>query len=272
MNKEDYLKKIETFKLKSKTKKLLREQLNLFYDYKSEQNHNYKVGDTVKLSSNNLLHGTRANLETLEIISKNGLISTEFFNDFNSNKKKPYVIELWDIKENIELSEWIKKYAGVTIDFKNLKGETYKSIITSFENMKSVIQNETKFRDYIIYQNQEQRFVPNDIVNNESTVAFIVSYNKCNKLITNDIFDVNFDKKIVKDLLPKWFYKKYMINRNFDNYETGREKAILFGIPIGMFNGILVSRKYQDNNDYLNKLKELFPNCYICNLDGKVIK
>ena len=63
-----------------------------------------------------------------------------------------------------------------------------------------------------------------------------------------------------------------MDKRNFDNYETGREKAIIFGIPITMFKGIIVSRNKENDDKYLNVLINLFPNCYICNLDGKIIK
>ena len=29
--------------------------------------------------------------------------------------------------------------------------------------------------------------------------------------------------EIIEDILPNWFYEKYMKNRCFDNYETGRE-------------------------------------------------
>lgn len=42
-----------------------------------------------------------------------------------------------------------------------------------------------------------------------------------------------------------------MKNRCFDNYETGREKAILFGIPKSMIKGILISRKYGNNLYYI---------------------
>ena len=62
-----------------------------------------------------------------------------------------------------------------------------------------------------------------------------------------------------------------MKTKNFDNYETGREKAILFGIPVGMIKGIIVSRKKEQDLNYINKIKELFPTCYICNIDGKLI-
>ena len=90
-------------------------------------------------------------------------------------------------------------------------------------------------------------------------------------IIKNDIFNVSFDNKIIKDILPKWFYERYMKNRNFDNYETGREKAILFGIPVSMIQGIMISRKIENNLDSIKQIKKLFPNCYICNIDGKVI-
>ena len=35
--------------------------------------------------------------------------------------------------------------------------------------------------------------------------------------------------------------------------------------------GILVGRKYENDNKVLKEIKDLIPNVYICNLDGKVI-
>lgn len=272
MSKEEYLKQIEKFKISKNSKKLFIEQVNLFYEYNNPDYLKYKLGDSVRLSKNNLIHGSRAKLTELEIISKIGLISSEFYSDFNFQKKKPYVVELWDIKENITLRDWIKKYTGVTIDYKNRNGEIFKSEICSFDNIKKSINETKNYRDYIIYQNQEQRFLPNDYIDNNVDLAFIIEFDDKDKLIENDIFNINFDKKVLKDLLPKWFYEKYMKNRNFDNYETGREKAIIFGIPISMLKGIIVSRNKEKDNEYLNTLSTLFPNCFICNLDGKVIK
>ncbi len=271
LNKSDYYNKVDLMKLKTKTKELFKKQIELFYQYNGNKNKTNFNNDEVVLSQNNLIHGTRANIETLEIIASNGLIASEFYDEFNSNKKKPYVVEAWDIRKEIKLSDWIKKYAGVTINFKNREGEVYKSVISEFDNIKSILQKETGYRDYIIYQNQEQRFVPNDIVENESTVAFIIEFNNNDELIKNDIFNVDFDDEIIKDILPEWFYDKYMKNRNFDNYETGREKAIIFGIPISMIKGIIVSRKIEKDISSINRIKELFPNCYICNIDGKLM-
>lgn len=267
--KNKYLERVDSFNLNANTKSILKEQIELFYIYKETEK--TISNNEITLTPNNLIHGSRANLETLEIISKTGLISSEFYEEINPNKKKPYVIELWDVKENIKLSDWIKKYAGVTIDFKDREGKIYKSIISSFDDIKSNIQKESNFRDYIIYQNQEQRFIPNDIVENAAKVAFIIEYNNNDKLIKNDIFNQEFSNQIIKDILPEWFYEKYLKNRTFDNYETGREKAILFGIPATMIKGIIVSRKIEKDLNYLKKIKDLFPWCYICNIDGIII-
>ena len=201
----------------------MKEQIKLFYDYKDDKNSSIIINREVVLNKNNLIHGSRVDINNLEIISKVGLIASEFYAEFNPNKKKPYVVELWDVKEEIKLSDWINKYAGLTIDFKNKDGYVYKSVISTFGDIKNNIQKENGFRDYVIYQNQEQRFVPNDIVENDATVAFIIEYNKDNQLIKNDIFNFDFDNEIIEDILPNWFYEKYMKNRCFDNYETGRE-------------------------------------------------
>lgn len=269
--KEKYLNVVNSFNLNDNSKNLIRKQIELFYDYESKENIHSGGEREVVLHKNNLIHGTRANVETLEIIAKQGLIASEFYDESNSEKKKPYVVELWNISEDIKLSDWIKKYAGVTIDFKNREGIVYKSIISQFDDIKNNIQKESGFRDYIIYQNQEQRFVPNDIVENGSTVAFIVEFDNNDELIKNDIFNKSFDGEIIKDILPEWFYEKHMKNSSFDNYETGREKAIIFGIPVSMIKGIMVSRKVEKDIPSINKIKELFPNCYICNIDGKLI-
>ena len=269
--KDKYFSIVDKFNLTKKTKNILKKQIEYFFEHENNKNNNHQAKDEIILTKNNLIHGSRATLETLEKISKNGLIASEFYSELNKNKKKPYVVELWDIKEKIKLSDWVKKYAGVTIDFKNKEGNVYKSVITSFENLKINIQKEKDFRDYIIYQNQEQRFIPNDIIENEATVAFIIEYKDNEPLIQNDIFNTNFDDKIIRNILPAWFYQKYMKNRNFDNYETGREKAILFGIPTNMIKGIMVSRKLEKNQKYIKELKKLFPICYICNIDGIII-
>ena len=81
---------------------------------------------------------------------------------------------------------------------------------------------------------------------NDADLAFIIEFNDNDKLIKNDIFNADFEEKIIKNILPKWFYKKYMEKRNFDNYETGREKAIIFGIPISMLITVIWAQTRKD--------------------------
>ena len=112
--------------------------------------------------------------------------------------------------------------------------------------------------------------MPNELNNNECSVSFIVKYSNDDLLIKNDIFNTHFSKEISRKILPSWYFEKYIVNRDFDNNETGREKAILFGIPASMIEGIIISDKLKKNKEYL-KISELFPNCYICDHNGLVL-
>lgn len=275
MNKEEHKKIVEKhFKLHKKTIELFKEQID---DYNKLLDHNdikrvkYNIDDDVYLDNNTLIHGTRISVEELEKISKNGLIAPEFLGKYNKNKKKPFVVEFWKIDEEISLKNYINKFCGVTIDVKFNNDDIIQHIITPICNIEKEILTLKDYRDYIIYQNQEQRFLPNNY-NNNSTMAFILRLNSINeKLLKNDIFEENFDQKILKQIVPKWFYNKYMKNRNFDNYETGRERAVLYGIPSSLFEGILVNKEIENNKTEIEKIKKIFPNCYICNINGKVI-
>jgi len=45
----------------------------------------------------------------------------------------------------------------------------------------------------------------------------------------------------------------------------------MFGLPSKLIEGVLVGRKFENDPEALNKIKNKLPNCYICNVDGKVI-
>ena len=264
----------EYFRYKKRIYKIYISQIEEFYRLKEEYvgEAKYNIGDDVIIDSSILIHGTRISINELENISINGLIAPEFLGKYNKKKKKPFVVEFWNVQEKLTLKEYLDKYCGVTIDVKGNSGNIIKRIITSMNNIEKEILELKEYRDYIIYQNQEQRFLPNKY-NNNAAMAFIVSENSyIEKYLSNDIFNINFDKKTLKQILPKWFYKKYMLTRNFDNYETGREKAILFGVPSNFIEGILVNKEIENDENNLKKIKDVFPKCYICNIDGKVIK
>ena len=79
---------------------------------------------------------------------------------------------------------------------------------------------------------------------------------------------MNKDYKKVIDMDKKKF-KEDRENRNAST--TDRESAIIFGLPISLIEGIFIGRKTENDINALNYIKEKLPNCYICNLDGKVI-
>lgn len=262
------------FRFKKNTINLFKKQIEEFYKIKNDYdsiNYEFNTNDNILLSNNVLIHGTRIDVDKLEEISRNGLIAPEFLGKYNKNKKKPFVVEFWKIDEEITLKEYIDKYCGVTIEIKSSNGDILNKIITPICNIEKEILSLKNYRDYIIYQNHEQRFLPNNY-NNNSTMAFIVRMNDKNEnLLKNDIFSIDFNQKILKQIVPKWFYNKYMANRNFDNYETGRERAIIYGVPACLIEGILVNREIEKDQIKLAKIKKNFPKCYVCNIDGKVI-
>ena len=46
----------------------------------------------------------------------------------------------------------------------------------------------------------------------------------------------------------------------------------MFGITPRLIEGVLVGRKIENDEEALNYIKSKLPECYICNLDGIVIK
>ena len=45
----------------------------------------------------------------------------------------------------------------------------------------------------------------------------------------------------------------------------------MFGLPTTLIEGILVGKEVENNQEILTYIKDKLPDCYICNLDGKVI-
>ena len=104
--KSEYIKIIKQkykgkFGKKAIGKKIMINQINNFYNslnnYK-QKNHNYNVGDKVYLKKHTLLHGTYKNIEGLEEIVKNGLISS-WFTDLDQSKY-PSSVGVWNLKQD----------------------------------------------------------------------------------------------------------------------------------------------------------------------------
>lgn len=142
--------------------------------------------------------------------------------------------------------------------------------------MKNIIDITTKVNCHIwtLEQTKEARFMPS-LVQNRVQIGIIFNgvndYTK--ELLKGDILEPNFiNDNDVKSFVNPDYYEKFLKHRkNKDDFFTDRESAILFGIPSNLIEGILVGREYEKNQSKLNEIKELLPNAYICNLDGKII-
>lgn len=276
MNKEDYI-KITEKKLKYLSKKIMIEQINKYYDAKNSGysvSNKYEIGDDVLLKKQTLLHGTYKNINGLREILKDGLISSWFIDGRGS--KYPSSVGVWNLKKDYLLKDYINFYSGGTVRYFNHLGGESETEVIPFDKMNTFID---KFisKGYLVWdmaQTKEARFMPSLVQNNvQIGIIFDGSNDYVKELLKGDILNPdNINDINVKEFVNEKYYNQFIKDRlNKDDFFTDRESAIIFGIPANFIEGILVGRNYEKDNNIISEIKELLPNCYICNLDGKVI-
>ena len=277
MKKEDYIKRAKK-KFRGKARKIVLEQIDNYYSTLNLKISytTYKEGDIVYLKKGTLLHGTYRNIEGLIDIVNNGLIASIFTNGRLS--KYPSCVSVWNLKNDYKLKDYINYYSGGTIKYNGLiinneYNQEYSTEIIPYDEMcninKYILNN--KCRMWTMEQTKEARFLPSLI---QDIVEIGIIFNGDCKLLSGDILNPN---NIDDCLVKKFINQDYDINsfisgrHNKDDYFTDRESAIIFGIPSNLIEGILVGKIYEKDENILNEIKRLLPNCYICNLDGRVI-
>lgn len=282
MNKDEYIKIVNKNEyLDSNGKKILIEQIKKYYEVKnySIKKDTYNIGDEVKLKKGTLLHGTYKNIDGLKEILKDGLISSWFIDGRIS--KYPSSVGIWNLKKDYYLKDYIDFYSGGTIMycgvFENGKDtQQNKTEVIPYNDMTKIIDIVSKVDCHMwtLEQTKEARFMPSLV---QDRVQIGIIFNGSNKylaeLLKGDILNPNnINDNDVKPFVNQDYYEKFIKNRKSkDDFFTDRESAILFGIPSNFIEGILVGRKYENDNKILVELKTLLPDAYICNLDGKVI-
>lgn len=280
MNKEDYVRIVKD-KLENPAQKIMIDQINKYYDAKKFQlpNHKYQIGDDVNLEKGTLLHGTYKNIDGLQEILKDGLISGWFIEGRSS--KYPSSVGVWNLKQDCRLKDYINFYSGGTIMYHGI----FKAEINTGQNKTSVIPydeldnliNINKKTDCYMWtmeQTKEARFLPSLV---QDRVQIGIIFNGNNKyikgLLDGDILNSSvINDTDVKDFVNPDYYEKFINDRKIkDDFFTDRESAVLFGIPANCIEGILVGRIYEKDVEMLKRIKSLLPNSYICNLDGIVI-
>ena len=276
MNKENYI-EIAKNKLNEDSSRIMINQIENYYDAKNYvlPNHEYKIGDEVLLKKGSLLHGTYKNIDGLKEILNDGLISSWFIDGRGS--KYPSSVGVWNLKRDYHLKEYINLYSGGTVKYFNQLDSSKETEVISFDKMSSIMNKviEKGYLAWIMEQTKEARFMPSYVQDKVQIGIIFNGYNEyTKKLLKGDILQVeNLNDEDVKDFVNEKYYEQFIVDRiNKDDFFTDRESAVLFGIPANLIEGILVGREYENDNLKLKEIKELLPNAYICNLDGRIIE
>ena len=232
------------------------------------QAHNYEIGDDVKLNKFSLLHGIRDE-RNFNFILQYGFIASDIL-ERRSIARYPKCANFYNAKRERLLSEYIDEYSGCIMRWMS-KGndQTHAKIIPLSQITKEMVYNKNA---WIVEQLKESRFMPSK-QNNFSILAFILNLNspQAQKILKKDILNVDFDDNYAKFFVNNLQYQRFLTKKHMEGDLSGRESHIIYGVPNCFVEGILVNRDYENDQNKLKMIKTAFPNCYICNLDGKVI-
>jgi len=254
-------------RFKGKVRKVVEEQINNFYKIE-ESNfklnpHTYKVGDMVNLTPDHYLHGTGRSDDSHLFLAENGVISKDA-TGVNTRHGVVYTAGFWRVKEEISLKEYIENYSGIDVVYNDVnKLVPYNKIDKFVEEMRDV--------DHWLWEaisSMEIRFMPSlsrDI--NQYGFILNVGSNEAKSLIKNDVNATGYPENIKKYFVGKNLNEKISIRNSFLN----RASYIIFGLNKCFVEGLVVGRRVEKDKLSLSEIKKRLPNCYIANLDGKVI-
>ena len=123
------------------------------------------------------------------------------------------------------------------------------------------ILTEPNVEHYNVSETLEASVLPSLIHNN---INFALIYENVEKLRKHDLLSMTDSE--LKSLTGEK-YESYKL----DKKQSERKVNILYGIPAEAISGILVGRQYEKNKEVLKEIRELFPDAYICNLEGLII-
>lgn len=276
MNKEKYIEYAKkTFQ--GKALELVLNNIELFYKNEKIEKNKYQVGEEVKLKKGTYMHGIPGLLDNFDWIVENGFISNDFTEE-NIHNKIRHSIGMWVIQKDCLLQEYIKNYSGFTITYTIGRGPGSKEVTKlipyhKFDEVTEKINNDENIWMYWGDQTKEIRFMPS-LVSNKRQIAFILNMESdyAKEMIKKDVWNIELVEKELKEFLDYRYYENFLKERvNRTAQTTDRESAIMFGLPATLIEGVLVGRKLEQDKDSLKHIKEKLPDCYICNIDGKII-
>lgn len=276
MNKQNYIEYAKkTFQ--GKALELVLNNIELFYKNEKIEKNKYQVGEEVKLKKGTYMHGISGLLDNFDWIVENGFISNDFTEE-NIHNKIRHSIGMWVIQKDCLLQDYIKEYSGFTITYTIGRGPGSKEVTKlipyhKFDEETEKINNDENIWMYWGDQTKEIRFMPS-LVSNKRQIAFILNMESdyAKEMIKKDVWNIELVEEELKDFLDYRYYENFLKERvNRTAQTTDRESAIMFGLPATLIEGVLVGRKLEQDKDSLKHIKEKLPDCYICNIDGKII-
>ena len=276
MNKEKYIEYAKkTFQ--GKALELVLNNIELFYEKKEIKKNKYHVGEEVKLKKGTYMHGIPGLLDNFDWIVENGFISNDFTEE-NIHNKIRHSIGMWVIQKDCLLQDYIKEYSGFTITYTIGRGPGSKEVTKlipyhKFDEETEKINNDENIWMYWGDQTKEIRFMPS-LVSNKRQIAFILNMESdyAKEMIKKDVWNIELVEEELKEFLDYRYYENFLKERvNRTAQTTDRESEIIFGLPSSLIEGVLVGRKLEQDKDSLKHIKEKLPDCYICNIDGKII-
>lgn len=267
MEKNDF-KNMAKKEFKEKTFNIIEKQIDDFYELNKQtfKNIKYKLGDSVILTPDTYLHGFGSNIEILDLFAERGLINKDY--EFGkTNHFTHHTVSLWHIRKKIKLADYIVNYSGMSVEYEGkFEMVPYGKLDEFVEKMRKVSHWSWKAES-----SMEIRFMPS-LARDNNQLAFIINGRdkSVQSYFANDLLNYKFDFEIAKD-----FLNEKQQSKNADELRNApgiqRIAYVVFGVPKSLFEGVLVGRKFEKNKKILKHIKEKLPNCYISNLDGKVI-
>lgn len=184
---------------------------------------------------------------------------------------------MWNIKEDVLLRDYINLYSGFTITYSIGRGPdaSLKSELIpyhKFDEFTEKLNNDDNVWTYWGDKTKEVSFIPS-LVSDKRQIAFILNMDSdyAKEVARHDVWNEEYrTHDIMKYFCSKYFLPE-MLEGNFNASTTDRESAIMFGISPILIEGVFVGRKIENDKESLDYIKSKLPDCYICNLDGKVI-
>ena len=276
MNKEKYIEYAKkTFQ--GKALELVLNNIELFYKNKKIKKNKYHIGEEVKLKKGTYMHGIPGLLDNFDWIVEHGFISNDFTEE-NIHNKIRHSIGMWVIQKDCLLQDYIKEYSGFTITYTIGRGPGSKEVTKlipyhKFDEVTEKINDDEGIWMYWGDQTKEIRFMPS-LVSNKRHIAFILNMESdyAKEMIKKDVWNIELEEEELKEFLDYRYYENFLKERvNRTAQTTDRESAIMFGLPASLIEGVLVGRKLEQDKASLKHIKEKLPDCYICNIDGKII-